>query len=127
SHGATVGILIAIYLYSKKATNQSYMYVLDRLVITIAFAGCLIRLGNLMNSEIVGLPTNFPTDFVFVSETETGLEDAFHKVIRDVEIIDNPKDTAIEGFKYDAIDIIATVKPGDFSKEELLKDIKTTL
>src|SRR5690606_22073016 len=40
SHGATIGILVAIYLYSKKATNQSYFYVLDRLVIVIALAGC---------------------------------------------------------------------------------------
>src|SRR5436190_4785554 len=74
SHGAAIGILIAIYLYSKKETDQNYFYVLDRMVIIVALAGCLIRLGNLMNSEIIGKPTNAPTAFLFVNDTKTLME-----------------------------------------------------
>src|SRR6478609_5407910 len=81
SHGAAIGILIAIYLYSKKVTDQSYFYVLDRIVIVIALAGCLIRLGNLMNSEIVGKPTDMPTAFLFVNETSSLIEDRYIKIV----------------------------------------------
>ncbi len=66
SHGAAVGIGIAIYLYSKKKVGQSFYWVLDRVGITIALAGFFIRLGNLMNSEIIGKPTDVPWAFKFV-------------------------------------------------------------
>lgn len=89
SHGATIGILIAIYLYSKKETDQSYFYVLDRLVITIALAGCLIRLGNLMNSEIVGKPTNFPTAFLFVHDASEIIESTHRGVVKEVSLKEN--------------------------------------
>jgi prolipoprotein diacylglyceryltransferase len=91
SHGAAIGILIAIYLYSKKATHQSYFYVLDRLVITIAFAGCLIRLGNLMNSEIIGKPTNAPTAFLFVSDTKRLIEEKASRIVYNVDIKETGK------------------------------------
>ncbi len=67
SHGAAIGILIALYLFAKK-TKRSYWWVLDRVVITVALAGFFIRTGNLMNSEIVGRPTDLPWGFVFVQE-----------------------------------------------------------
>jgi prolipoprotein diacylglyceryl transferase len=65
SHGAAVGILTAMYLYSKKKVGQSFLWILDRVVITVALAGSLIRLGNLFNSEIIGIPTDLPWGFVF--------------------------------------------------------------
>lgn len=67
SHGATVAILLAVWLYSRKHPDQGYLWVLDRLVITIAFGGALIRLGNLMNSEIIGKATTVPWAFIFTS------------------------------------------------------------
>ncbi len=66
SHGAAIGILIALYLYSKKKKDQPYMWVLDRIVIATAFGGFLIRIGNLFNSEIIGKPADLPWSFVFV-------------------------------------------------------------
>ncbi|MBD0257734.1 MAG: prolipoprotein diacylglyceryl transferase, partial [Cytophagales bacterium] len=60
SHGATIGILFALWLYARKKKDQSYLWVVDRIVITVALAGGLIRLGNLMNSEIIGKPTDVP-------------------------------------------------------------------
>ena len=66
SHGAGIGVFIALYLFTRK-TKVNYLWLLDRVAIITALTGCLIRLGNLMNSEMVGLPTNLPWGFAFVS------------------------------------------------------------
>lgn len=75
SHGAAIGILFALWLYSrKKKPNQNYMQVLDRIVILVAITGALIRFGNFFNSEILGKPTSFPTGIVFASQAITTLK-----------------------------------------------------
>lgn len=66
SHGAAVGILLAIYLYQRKKPDQTYLWVLDRIVIIAALAAIFIRTGNLINSEIIGQVTDMPWAFVFV-------------------------------------------------------------
>jgi prolipoprotein diacylglyceryl transferase len=71
SHGATIGILFALYLYARKKKDQSYFWVVDRIVITVALAGMLIRLGNLMNSEIYGHQTDLPWGFIFIRDGQT--------------------------------------------------------
>jgi phosphatidylglycerol---prolipoprotein diacylglyceryl transferase len=73
SHGGAFGILFALWLYSrKKKPGQSYLQVVDRIVILVALTGALIRLGNYFNSEIIGLPTDKPWAVVFVNKfTET--------------------------------------------------------
>ncbi|HLN52582.1 MAG TPA: prolipoprotein diacylglyceryl transferase [Prolixibacteraceae bacterium] len=70
SHGAAIGILLAIWFYVRK-TGKSYWWVLDRLVIVVALGGFFIRMGNLMNSEIYGHFTNLPWGFVFVRDGQT--------------------------------------------------------
>lgn len=70
SHGAAIGILTALYLFSRK-TKKSFLWVLDRIVVVVALSGLLIRLGNLMNSEIYGIETNLPWGFVFLHNGET--------------------------------------------------------
>ncbi|MCS7004887.1 MAG: prolipoprotein diacylglyceryl transferase [Cytophagales bacterium] len=70
SHGAAIGIMIAIWLYTKKFPDQPYLWLFDRLVIPVALGGCFIRIGNLMNSEIVGKPTDLPWGFIFVRNQE---------------------------------------------------------
>jgi phosphatidylglycerol---prolipoprotein diacylglyceryl transferase len=64
SHGATIGILTGLYLFCRKK-NYDYLWMLDRLVIVVALTGGFIRLGNLINSEIIGKPTDLPWAFVF--------------------------------------------------------------
>lgn len=66
SHGATVGILIALYYYSKKK-KENLLWLLDRVVMVTAIGGALIRLGNLFNSEIVGKATDVSWAFIFTS------------------------------------------------------------
>ena len=70
SHGGAIGILLAIWLYQKR-TKLPYMWVLDRLVIAICFAGLAIRTGNLFNSEIYGIPTHMPWGFIFVRDGQS--------------------------------------------------------
>ena len=70
SHGAAIGLFVAYYLYTKKHKDQSYLYVTDRMVIAAALAGFFIRFGNLMNSEIIGKPTNLPWGFKFLRDME---------------------------------------------------------
>jgi phosphatidylglycerol:prolipoprotein diacylglycerol transferase len=66
SHGAGLGIFFALWLYArKKKPGQSYMQTLDRIAILVALTGALIRFGNLMNSEIIGTPTQSDYGIVF--------------------------------------------------------------
>lgn len=65
SHGATIGILLAIWLCSRK-NRVSPLWMTDRLVIIASVCGAMIRLGNLFNSEIVGRVTDLPWGFKFV-------------------------------------------------------------
>nr|MBI1230085.1 prolipoprotein diacylglyceryl transferase [Cytophagales bacterium] len=74
SHGAAIAILIALWLYAKRTPGQSYLWVVDRIVIVVAMTGALIRFGNLMNSEIGGKATGTDSGFVFARETEEILE-----------------------------------------------------
>ena len=67
SHGAAIGILTAIYLFVRKKKEYSFLWVLDRVVVTVALGGFFIRMGNLFNSEIIGKPTDVPWAFVFTS------------------------------------------------------------
>jgi len=71
SHGGAIGILISTYLYNKKVSKKGFIWVFDRLVIGVAVAGAMIRLGNLMNSEIYGGPTTLPWGFIFLRDGQT--------------------------------------------------------
>ncbi len=91
SHGATIGILTAIYLYvnylvdinpfkgkfvwkKKKRPGQSYLWVVDRIVICVAITGALIRFGNFINGEIIGLPTRSDYGVVFTRDVVDRIE-----------------------------------------------------
>lgn len=68
SHGGVIGLLIGIYMYSRKF-KVDYIWVLDRMSIVSALAAFFIRLGNLFNSEIYGVKTDLPWGFRFMMET----------------------------------------------------------
>lgn len=65
SHGAAIGIILALYFFSRK-NKKPLIWILDRIVIVVALAGFFIRSGNLMNSEIFGYETNVAWAFKFV-------------------------------------------------------------
>ena len=64
SHGGTIGLIIALWLYVRR-TKVNLWRVLDNVAIATPVTACLIRLGNLMNSEIIGKVTDVPWAFVF--------------------------------------------------------------
>lgn len=93
SHGAAICIPIALYLYSnyvvstrrsilplkftkKRRQGQSYLWIIDRIVITVALAGAFIRFGNFVNSEIIGKPTGSDYGVVFGRVAEEYIEEA---------------------------------------------------
>lgn len=71
SHGGSIGNIIAVFIFSWLVTKKPASWTFDKLVIPIALVGGLIRLGNLMNSEIYGGYTDLPWGFVFVRAGET--------------------------------------------------------
>ena len=64
SHGGTLGLIIALILYVRWS-KLSIWTVLDNIAIATGTTACFIRLGNLMNSEIIGKPTDVPWAFIF--------------------------------------------------------------
>ena len=91
SHGAAIGILTGIYLYvnylidinpfkgrfvwkKRKRPGQSFLWVVDRIVICVAITGALIRFGNFMNSEIIGIPTHSDKGVLFARDVIDRLE-----------------------------------------------------
>ncbi len=69
SHGAAIGILLAIWLFVRKE-KKDYIWAMDRIAIVVALSGFFIRMGNLMNSEIYGVETTLPWGFVFLRNHE---------------------------------------------------------
>jgi len=70
SHGGTIGVIIAVLLFSWLVAKRNPAWTFDRLVIPVALVGALIRLGNLMNSEIYGAYTDMPWGFIFARNGE---------------------------------------------------------
>ena len=64
SHGGALGLLIAIYFYSRK-TKHSMIDTIDLIAVVAALSGGFIRLANFMNSEIIGMPTTKPWGIIF--------------------------------------------------------------
>jgi prolipoprotein diacylglyceryl transferase len=67
SHGGAIGLILALIIFACK-TNEPIAKLLDLIGIVAPLGGCFIRLANLMNSEIIGTPTNVPWGFIFVRE-----------------------------------------------------------
>lgn len=72
SHGAAIGIIIAMYLYIRKNKDITLLWILDRIVIPVTIGGVFVRLGNFFNSEILGKVTDksFPLSVRFIRGEE---------------------------------------------------------
>ena len=74
SHGGAIALLLAMWWFAShygKKNDFDFLWIMDRLCIAVAFAGCMIRLGNLFNSEIYGDVTTLPWGFIFDLRGET--------------------------------------------------------
>lgn len=65
SHGATIAILIALWLYARKVVQKPISWVLDTTSAGVAMGAAFVRFGNLMNHEIIGKVTDVPWAFIF--------------------------------------------------------------
>jgi prolipoprotein diacylglyceryl transferase len=65
SHGAAIAMIISMYLYNKKILHKTVIWILDRVVIPVALGAVFIRIGNFINSEIIGKPTDSDFGVVF--------------------------------------------------------------
>ena len=72
SHGGTFGLMIALWLYVRR-TKLNIWRVLDNIAIATPATAFFIRIGNLMNSEIIGKPTDVPWAFIFAPPSRTAL------------------------------------------------------
>jgi phosphatidylglycerol---prolipoprotein diacylglyceryl transferase len=109
SHGAAVGILTALYLFIKNKKIYNYLWLIDRVAITVALAGFFIRSGNLFNSEIIGKPTDVPWAFIFskyvdnVPRHPTQLYEAFAYLLIFVilyKLYDRKREKSAPGFLF---------------------------
>ncbi len=112
SHGAAIAIIIAMYIFSKKVSKRSILWILDRVIITVALAACLIRTGNLVNSEIIGQPTDASYGFVFAADTRDYIVDVYGEngrdYIKDVKFVNTGEVKEIDGFKHPVYDLQLT-------------------
>lgn len=70
SHGATVGLLIAMYLFARKhLPGKSMLWMVDRLAIVVPIGGAFVRIGNFINSEIVGKPSSAAWAVLFENQS----------------------------------------------------------
>jgi len=65
SHGGAAGIIISLYLFSRRRNEYPFIFLLDRIAIPSLFGGALVRIGNFFNSEIIGMPSKVPWAIVF--------------------------------------------------------------
>ncbi|WP_296382346.1 prolipoprotein diacylglyceryl transferase [Winogradskyella sp.] len=71
SHGAAIAMIISMYLYNKKVLKKTVLWILDRVVIPVALGAVFVRIGNFINSEIIGKETDSAFGVVFKQLGET--------------------------------------------------------
>jgi prolipoprotein diacylglyceryl transferase len=145
SHGATIGILTAIYLYvnylvdinplkgkftwkKRKRPGQSYLWVVDRIVICVAITGALIRFGNFMNAEIIGLPTRSEYGVVFARDVIDRIE--YMPQVEEVEVRkDKTRSSDENGYVPVEIDIMfnKSVNNPNVAQQIVSTNVKTIL
>ena len=76
SHGGTLGIMLAVWLYSRLVTRKPMLWTFDRLVVPVGLVAALIRIGNLMNHEIYGGETGMPWGFRFIENVGQWMQGA---------------------------------------------------
>lgn len=122
SHGGAIGILVSLWLFvhyhigfkglkpeirKTERIGQDYLWLLDRMVILVALGACFIRLGNFINSEIIGKPTNADLGVVFVRSAHDVLHsaDMFGDNLTNLAFERNGQDTTINGQKLVGLDV----------------------
>ena len=118
SHGAAIGILISIYLFARKF-KMSYLWVLDRIVIVALVVAPFIRIGNLMNSEIIGDNTGASHAFLFVNGVDQKFADRYPEHIEKTIFKKAHKDTIVENIIYTELELDIYFKRRTVPQDEI--------
>jgi len=142
SHGAALGIIASIYVFSnyyikigfskpfftgrrKKRSGQSFLWVIDRIVIVVAVGGCFIRMGNFLNSEIIGKPWDHNMAVFFARDVIDQFE-----LDQNIEEVDIKKSQASSA-SSNPIDITLKFRNNDYQENQiksyLERNVKRTL
>ncbi|MEM7106829.1 MAG: prolipoprotein diacylglyceryl transferase, partial [Bacteroidota bacterium] len=139
SHGAAFGILFALWLYTRyeittkwwyiipislkvkqvKRPNQNWLQVVDRIVIVVALTGCLIRIGNFMNSEIYGIPTGSDYGVVFAKNLSNSPFIADSSPIEEIEAVKDKSRDLTDGKVPLTIEVKFKNQPDVLTQESL--------
>ena len=125
SHGAAIAILVALYFYARKVPRQSYLWVVDRIVIVVAMTGALIRFGNLMNSEIGGKPTDNDSGFVFARDTEEILSTLNIPVLEVNAYKPENRNNELQGNGIVPVNFDILIEKGGYEEDDLKLAIET--
>ncbi|MGM0945623.1 MAG: prolipoprotein diacylglyceryl transferase [Bacteroidota bacterium] len=127
SHGAAIAILLALWLYAKRTPGQSYLWVVDRIVIVTAMTGALIRFGNLMNSEIGGKDTLSDSGFVYARSAEEILE-SLRVPIESIEAYKpDDRENELQGNGIVPVNIEIQISKGNFTLENLESTLRSDI
>lgn len=124
SHGAAIAIIIAMLIYARKELSKSPLWILDRVVITVAIAACFIRLGNLANSEIYGDVSNSAWEMVFTNPVRERIQATTEGLISDIEFIEKEEYQIEDDLTYPLYDLQFTFTEKVPSREAATKLIK---
>ena len=100
SHGAAIALIIAMWIFSKKVTKKHTLWSLDKLVIAVALAAGFIRIGNLMNSEIVGIRTNSEMGLFYEFKAKGQISGFFNTERDNIQLNKTNSDTLINDINY---------------------------
>ena len=119
SHGAAIALVIAMWIYSRKVTKKHIFWSLDKLVIVVALAAGFIRIGNLMNSEIIGKPSVNNTSIFYEYNAKKSIPNALDNyIIRDEIAFSKTSDTvSIDDFNYPVSNLIVPLREKNNAKK----------
>ena len=121
SHGAAIAIVIAMWIYAKRVTKgtKTVLWTLDKVVITVALAAGLIRVGNLMNSEIIGDRSESNSAFFFKYEAKESISSYFMTDGAEVEISEAKSVLEKDGFSYPITNVSLQINNKNIVKEDI--------
>lgn len=131
SHGAAIALIFAMYLFGKQlavyfenpgSVRKGMLYALDRLVITVALAGCFIRFGNWMNSEIYGQMGNSEIETVFTRLIEQPMgQYGYESYFDHAEVVPTGETYATDSIAYPVLKM--TVTPRQLLSEQQIAEL----
>jgi prolipoprotein diacylglyceryltransferase len=125
SHGAALGMIAALYLFSRRHPDHPFLWLIDRIAIVALMTGALVRVGNFINGEIVGTPTHGRYGVVFIPQARISVMRQFPQV-RALQVVRREDNRS--GPREDIpVTVILDVELPGMSKEPALRQLTSGL